>query len=821
MTYNIENIREIINGKLLNSVLFDTQIERLLFDSRHLVFSNKTIFFAFKSKRQDGHKFIEELYHQGVRSFIITEKIDILGFPDANFILVKNSIEALQQLATFHRQQFSLPIIGITGSNGKTIIKEWLFQLLQADYKIVRSPASYNSQIGVPLSVWQIESTHDLGVFEAGISQVEEMEKIASVIDCNIGIFANIGAAHSEGFVSQREKILEKIKLFHSTDTIIYCRDNDLIEETIQKCKAQQLFSWSYTQKAELQILAVEKQKNRATISAVFQSKNFTFSIPFTDNASIENAIHCCATMLFLGFSFDKIQKRMPLLEAVAMRLELKEGINNCTIINDSYSTDLTSLELALNFATTGTSVKKLILILSDILQTGLKPTMLYQKVAQLIIAKQVHRLIAIGKEIEAIKDFLPTDFPIYLYKDTATFLTQFDGKNFNQHTVLLKGARVFQFEKIVNRFEKKVHKTVLEVDLSAIVHNLKVYGQQLNANTKMIAMVKASAYGSGSVEVAKILEFYKVDYLAVAYADEGVELRKAGIQLPIMVLNPEEASFDALIRYNLEPEIYSLDLLLQFLDFLPAGQAVAIHLKIDTGMHRLGFEKDQIDALLKILKQHPEITIRSIFSHLAASDMSEHDDFTKIQIKRYVAIYEQICQKISYRPIRHILNSSGILRFSQYQFDMVRLGIGLYGIDSSGIVQSQLKVVNTLKATISQIKVLDEKETVGYSRSGKINQIKRIATINIGYADGLARKTGNGNYAASVQGEKAPIIGNVCMDMCMLDVTHIPTAKIGDEVIIFGKSPTVVDLANCLETIPYEIFTSVSNRVKRIYFRS
>lgn len=821
MTYSIQHILEIVNGESLNAVLLDTKIERLLFDSRHLVFPTRTLFFAFKSNRQNGHQFIGELYEQGVKNFIVTQKIDTAKYPTANFILVKNSVKALQALATFHRQQFRLPIIGITGSNGKTIIKEWLFQLLNPNFQIARNPGSYNSQIGVPLSVWLLKASHNLGIFEAGISQPKEMKKIAKVIDCTIGIFTNIGAAHSEGFASQKEKIKEKLKLFKKAGRVIYCRDNPLVDAFFQKNKQQKLFTWSTKQKADLQISTVQKTLDKTTIEAHTKNKPFSFTIPFTDEAAIENAIHCCAAMLLLNLSFEQIQKRMLLLEPVSMRLEVKKGINNCTIINDSYNSDLTSLELALNFATKRTTDKKLILFLSDILQSGLKSKELYEKVAQLIIAKKVITLVAIGKEIQAIKKYLPASFNTIFYENTNDFLRTFLASDFQNNIVLFKGARIFQFEKIVNRFAEKVHKTVLEVDLSAIADNLKVYGKYLKPDTQLIAMVKASAYGSGAIEVAKILEFYKVDYLAVAYADEGVELRKAGIQLPIIVLNPEVASFDALIQYQLEPEIYSLNLLYQLVAYLPNNYPCAIHLKLDTGMHRLGFEKEQVADLLTILKQNPGLIVKTIFSHLAASDMEEHDKFTQLQIAHFLEMYEQICEKLAYRPKRHILNSSGILRFSQYQFEMVRLGIGLYGIDGSEIVQNQLKVVNTLKATISQIKQVPHTDTVGYNRSGKFKQAKKIATVNIGYADGLARKTGNGNYAVSVQGKQAPIVGNVCMDMCMIDVTHIPNVQIGDEVIIFGASPTVADLANCLETIPYEVFTSVSNRVKRIYFRS
>ena len=820
MTYSIQQIQRIIKGKFLNPLPFKQDIEQLLFDSRHLIFANRTLFFAFAGDRQDGHDFIRELYEQGVRNFVVTKKIRPASFPEANLLYVKKSIKAIQGLATFHRQQFNLPVIGITGSNGKTIIKEWLFQLLHQDYRVIKNPGSYNSQIGVPLSIWLIQQQHDLGIFEAGISQPKEMKKLAPIIDASIGIFTNIGAAHSEGFKNQTQKIREKLKLFKNTETLIYCRDHLKVDHEIRKLSNKKCFTWSYTKKADLAIKSRLVDHKSTVIEAAYRQQKHRLTIPFTDDASVENALHCYATLCYLGFSIAAINKRINTLESVSMRLEVKKGIHGSILINDSYNSDLTSIEYALNFATKRDASKKLILVLSDILQSGQASKKLYQHVVKLIQAKKVQQLIAIGKEIKIIQTLLPSSFPVSHYQSTEAFLQALDIKEFYDAKVLLKGARVFEFERILRKFEEKAHKTVLEVNLSAIAHNLKVFGQFLNANTKLCAMVKASAYGSGSIEVAKILAFYRVDYLAVAYADEGVELRRAGIQLPILVLNPEEASFDAFLQYELEPEIYSIDLLKQFLQFTAQEKNIPIHLKLDTGMHRLGFEAQDIPTLISLLKNNQQVIVKSIFSHLAGSDVSEHDIFTKQQVDTYLQLSEQIITALGYQPLRHILNSSGIVRFPQYQLDMVRLGIGLYGIDSSRLMQSQLKIVNTLKASISQIKEVDEQDTVGYNRSGKIDQFKRIATINIGYADGLPRKAGNGRYQVSIKGKKAPIIGNVCMDMCMIDVTHIPQVAVGEEVIIFGESPKVEDLANCLETIPYEIFTSVSNRVKRIYYR-
>ncbi len=820
MNYSIKKIQEIVKGNFLNIPSEDQPIERLLFDSRHLVFANRTLFFAFTGDRQDGHHFIGELYQQGVRNFIVTKTNIGEAFPQANFILVKDSIKALQKLATYHRRQFDIPIIGITGSNGKTIIKEWLFQLLHHDYQVVKNPGSYNSQIGVPLSIWLMEARHNLGLFEAGISRSKEMKKLAPIIDCTIGVFTNIGTAHSEGFSSQKKKIKEKLKLFKNTSTIIYCRDHDLVDDQIQGLPKKKYFTWAHHKKADLQIVSIETSNKEATVRAIFKKKACLFLLPFIDKASIENGLHCCTLLLYLGFSPAQIKSKIAELASVPMRLEVKEGIHGSTLINDSYNSDLTSIEYALNFVAKRDDTKRFILILSDILQSGESSKKLYQKVAQLLLAKEVDQLIAIGQDIKRINNLLPPSFQVKHYKDTSTFLEQMVAKDFYNAKVLLKGARIFQFERILRKFEEKAHKTVLEVNLSAIAHNLKVYGQFLQQNTQLIAMVKASAYGSGSIEVAKLLAFYKVDYLAVAYADEGVELRKAGIQLPILVLNPEEASFDDLVAFDLEPEIYSISLLLQFINFVDATKEHLIHLNLDTGMHRLGFEEQDIRVLVDLLTTHPNIIVKSIFSHLAASDMEIHDAFTDEQVVVFNRLSEQITSSLSYQPLRHILNSSGIVRFPQYQFDMVRLGIGLYGIDGGQQIQAKLKVVNTLKATISQIKELTKNDTIGYSRSGKIYQYKKIATITIGYADGLSRKAGNGNYHVVVNNQRAPIIGNVCMDMCMVDITKIPSAKVGDEVIVFGENPPVERLADCLETIPYEVFTSVSNRVKRIYYR-
>lgn len=857
MRYPVQQIAEITSGSFIAPPI-EADIEHLLLDSRQVIFPASSLYIALQGRRHDGHEFLQELYDSSVRNFLVSKTPPPSEtFQNANFILVKNTLAAFQSLAAWHRRQFSLPVIGITGSNGKTIVKEWLFQLLYEDYHIVRSPKSYNSQTGVPLSVLQITPEHTLGIFEAGISQPGEMEKLERIVSPNIGIFTNIGEAHQEGFPDIETKIREKLILFKNCETLIYCVDNQLIAEQIRQWavgsgQSKQLFTWSAAGRpADLQIVAKQLTAHSTQLEAVLhqsaiRNSQSAITIPFTDAASIENASHCLALLLHFGVPDEVIDKRMARLEPVAMRLELKEGMNGCTIINDSYNSDLTSLGIALNFLEQQGKKLRRTLLLSDILQSGQTIGHLYGTVAKLLIEKRIDRLIGIGMQVEQVKKGLPVAFDACFYPNTQAFLDDFQNLKFRDEAILLKGARQFEFERIANQLATKFHKTVLEVNLGALLNNLRVYQSQLGPGTKMMVMVKAGAYGSGSVEVAKLLEFQNVDYLGVAYADEGVALRKAGIQLPIMVMNPEEATFDALVRYRLEPEIYSLGLLRNFYDFLKthfaqqktepelAGEALhsqsatkgqetpqPIHLKLDTGMHRLGFEEHDLDELLKMLKmggQQPVFTVKTVFSHLAASEAPAHDDFTREQFDRFQKMVDQLTAGLGYAPMRHILNSGGIVRFPELQMDMVRLGIGLYGVDSSGLLQDQLQTVNTLKATISQIKNVAAGETVGYGRLGKALRPMRIATLSLGYADGLLRRAGNGQFSVLINGQRAPLVGNVCMDMTMADVTDIPSASEGDTATIFGKDLPVQELAASLGTIPYEIFTTISERVKRVY---
>jgi alanine racemase len=828
MNYSIRQIASIINGEFQPEISKDISIRHLLYDSRLLIQPIETLFFALIGQRNDGHHYIDALYQNGVRAFVISKKTAIKDYPDAHFILVKNTLEALQNIAKFHRSQFNIPTIGITGSNGKTVVKEWLHQLLEGHFRIVRSPKSYNSQIGVPMSVAQIEPIHNLAIFEAGISTTNEMQRLADIVQPTIGIFTNIGDAHNDGFQSIEQKVQEKILLFKNAKIIIYCKDDARIDAALKNLKktqnpSLQLFNWSTSESGYFHSIFIKKATHETVITGIYTNEKITITIPFVDDASIENAIHCWLVSLHLGLKMVEITPPFQRLSPVALRLELMGGINHCTLVNDSYSADLASLTIALNFLQQQNTHQKQTVILSDFLEHNDATADIYEAIAQLLIQKKVNKLIAIGDSIQRIFPFLKNKITVKYYVSTKAFLQQIIPNDFDHETILIKGARTFQFEKIANRLALKVHQTTLEINLNALIHNLNIYRNLLEPETLLMAMVKASAYGSGSDEVAKILEFNRVNYLAVAYSDEGVELRKSGINLPILVLNPEAASFDSIIRYQLEPEIYSFSLLDDFQNYLASfnfSEPYPIHIKVNTGMNRLGFEAAEAEQLASRLAQNKVLKVASIFSHLAGSDAAAFDDFTEKQVARFKDFYKKIVQQLPYQPLRHILNSSGISRFKQHQMDMVRLGIGLYGIDGNPNIQQHLETVSTLKATISQIKNIPITETVGYNRSGKIQQPIRSATISIGYADGLMRHAGNGQIKVLIRGQEVPIIGNVCMDMCMIDVTDVPVVKEGDEVIIFGTDQPIQHLAKALNTIPYEIFTNISPRVKRVYFQ-
>jgi alanine racemase len=826
MNYTASNISDIIKGNISGTGDHNAILKTLLIDSRKLSSAETSLFFAIKGERHDGHTYLNDLYEKGVRNFVVSVlPPNCFALADANLILVTDTLVAMQQLCAYHRQQFNIPIIGITGSNGKTIVKEWLFQLMREDKNIVRSPKSFNSQVGVPLSVWQLNEEHDLGIFEAGISKSQEMKLLEAIIRPTIGLITNIGQAHDENFENQKHKVDEKLKLFVHSEILIYCKDYLLVHDEITNDKTfreTKTFTWSKKLRADLLVGRITKSEADTEIQGVYKNDFIRITIPFTDEASIENAIHCWAMLLYLGYENKVIAERMRFLSPVAMRLELKEGINNCSIINDSYNSDLGSLAIALDFLNQQKQHPKKTLILSDILQSGQNDVTLYKEVSELINKKGISRLIGIGEGISGQAEQFNVEKSFY--RSTNDFLQQFNNSLIRDETILLKGARAFGFEAISKVIQQKAHETVLEINLNAIVHNLNYYRSKLKADTKVMAMVKAFSYGSGSFEIANILQFHRVDYLAVAYADEGIELRKAGITMPIMVMNPEEQSYDSMIQYNLEPEIYSFRVLGLFEETLKRSertnmQPIAIHLKLDTGMHRLGFDEQDVNELIVRIGNNKNLVIKSIFSHLAASDEAEHDDFTWQQIKKLNVMSEKIKSHFTYPILKHILNSAGISRFPDAQFEMVRLGIGLYGIGANASEQSQLQNVSTLKTSISQIKNIPVNETIGYSRKGVANRDMQIATVPIGYADGLSRKLSNGKGKMMVKGQPAPIIGNVCMDMCMIDITDIK-ANENDEVIVFGDANPITEVAKDIGTIPYEVLTNVSRRVKRVYYQ-
>jgi Alr-MurF fusion protein len=817
--YTIYSIASITNATYVQKGN-DTAINHLLIDSRKLLFPSTSLFFAITTPQRNAADFITELYDKGVRNFIVDKRfIPTQHFEAATILQVEDVVQALQQLAAHHRYQFNYPVIGITGSNGKTIVKEWLYQLLQNNYNIIRSPKSYNSQIGVPLSVWQMNETNTLAIFEAGISMPNEMDNLQKIIQPTIGIFTSIGDAHNEGFEDVAQKIEEKSKLFLGCNQIIYSKDNTGVTHAIEnKCTTCHLFSWSKKGDATLSITAIQIQHYNTVIKATYQNRKISIAVPFTNDAAIENAITCWCVLLLLEINDDSISEKMMQLRSVEMRLELKQGINNCSVINDSYSADINSLTIALDFLQQQQQHQKRTVILSDILQSGKKSADLYADVAAILQQKNINRFIGIGAEITKQKSAFSTISDAQFFASTNEFKQHFPSLHFNNETVLLKGARVFEFEQLSHLLEQKVHQTILEINLNAIAHNLKVYKQQLNDGVKIMAMVKAFSYGSGGFEIANVLQFNKVDYLAVAYADEGVELRKAGISLPIMVMNAEDATFDVLVQYNLEPELYSFQIFDGFENYLLQSGIThyPVHIKIDTGMKRLGFELTEIQNLCTKIKETATFKIQSVFSHLAGSDAAEHDIFTQHQATTFNQACQLLQHTLSYPFIKHIANTSAIHRHKNLQYNMVRLGIGLYGVDT--VLQQQLKNVTTLKTTISQIKKIKQGESVGYSRKGITSDDATIATVRIGYADGYPRALSNGKGKMWVNGKLAPVIGNVCMDMTMLDVTGIAVNE-GDDVIVFGEVLPVNNLAHWAYTIAYEILTGISQRVKRVYF--
>lgn len=807
-------------------------IDWLLTDSRSLCFPEETLFFALPTKRNNGTRYIPDLYERGVRNFVITSedfkelaaesgKMEAFNFQLCNFLIVANALKALQKLAEQHRDTFQIPVIGITGSNGKTIVKEWLHQLLSPDRVIVRSPRSYNSQIGVPLSVWQMNEASELGLFEAGISEMGEMRALQNMIKPTIGILTNVGGAHQENFFSLQDKCMEKLSLFKNCDVVIYNGDNDMISNCVSKSMlTAREIAWSMKDiDRPLYISKVLKKDDHTVIAYRYLEMDNTFCIPFIDDASIENSLNCLAACLYMMMPADQITERMARLEPVAMRLEVKDGKNNCILINDSYNSDLASLDIALDFLYRRSQSKglKRTLILSDILETGQSTKTLYRKVAQLVHSRGIEKIIGVGAEISDCASKF--DIEKYFFPNTETLLASDVLKRLKDEVILIKGSREFLFDQVSEELELKVHETILEVNLGAMVGNLNHYRSMLRPETKMMCMVKASAYGAGSYEIAKTLQEHRADYLAVAVADEGADLRKAGITASIVIMNPELTAFKTMFDYKLEPEVYNFHLLDALIKAAEKEGIThfPIHVKLDTGMHRLGFEESDIPQLIKRLKNQNAVIPRSVFSHFVGSDAPQFDAFTRQQIERYERMSKELQEAFPHKMLRHICNTAGIERFPGAQFDMVRLGLGLYGVNP--INNTLIHNVSTLKTTILQIRDVDGEDTVGYSRKGHLVRPSRIAAIPIGYADGLNRHLGCGHAYCVVNGKKAPYVGNICMDVCMIDVTDIDCRE-GDQAIIFGDELPITKLSDMLGTIPYEVLTSISARVKRVYYQ-
>lgn len=812
----------------------EATIDWLLTDSRSVNFPEETLFFALPTKRNDGARYIPELLEQGVRNFVLTpESFEVLKAEnrqdgalhcdDANYLLVARPLKALQKLAELHRNRFNIPVIGITGSNGKTIVKEWLHQLISPSKRVVRSPRSYNSQIGVPLSVWQLDEETEVGIFEAGISEPGEMKPLTHIIRPTVGILTNIGGAHQENFFSLQEKCMEKLQLFKGCDVIIYNGD----DEFISNCVSKSLFSareiaWSRSDmERPLYISSIEKGRQSTRVTYRYLGMDNSYILPFIDEASIENSLNCLAACLYLCIPAGQISERMARLEPVAMRLEVKEGKNDCLLINDSYNSDLASLDIALDFLYRRSQTESLrrTLILSDILETGQNVPTLYRQVAQLMGGRGIDRIIGVGPEISS--QATRFDIEKHFFPDTRSLLQAIEQGQIRleKEIVLIKGARRFGFDSLTEVLEKKVHETILEVNLSAMVDNLNRYRSFLRPETKMVCMVKASAYGAGSYEIAKTLQDHRVDYLAVAVADEGSELRKAGITANIIIMDPELTAFKTMFDYKLEPEVYSFHLLDALIREAEKEGITnfPIHIKLDTGMHRLGFAPADMPRLIERLKQQHAVIPRSVFSHFVGSDSASFDYFTRQQIELFEGASGQLQAAFPHKILRHICNTAGIERFPGAQFDMVRLGLGLYGINP--IDNTILHNVSTLKSTILQLRDVSEEETVGYSRKGRLTRPSRIAAVPIGYADGLNRHLGNGHAYCLVNGQQAPYVGNICMDVCMIDVTGIDCRE-GDTVEIFGDHLPITVLSDVLQTIPYEVLTGISTRVKRVYYQ-
>lgn len=821
MTYSAIEIAKILDADVRLLSDKNMEVRHLAMDTRKLTQPAETLFFALSGSMHDGHDFLNEALDKGVKN-IVVEKNPGLISGHVNVFLVVNSLKALQKLAAYHKSRFSeLCTIGITGSNGKTTIKEWLYQLIQ-EKQVVKSPKSYNSQTGVPLSLWQIKEGDQIGIFEAGISTRNEMCHLEEMIRPDIGLFTILGDAHAEGFGSLAEKLDEKLILFKNCHSIIYDEDDLIVSMTIKETYPEKkLLSWGKDENASLfRIIEIHKSNYQSRITLLYNGETVIFTIPFSDTASIENALHCTALLLVLGYELKEITERLHKLQNIPMRLEMKNGIQNSILINDTYNADLQSFKIALEFLTQQAGSKEKLVIVSDFMQTGLQENELNHQLAQHIHNHNISHIIGVGENVAHLEKFLDPFILFNAVKNTQELIAKLSEFRFENKAILVKGARTFQLEKVIQALSDKAHTATLETDLQAIEHNLKVFSQHLKDQTQIIAVIKASAYGSGSEELARFLEFKKVAYLAVAFIDEGVQLRKSGVLLPIIILNPDRNGVADMIKYKLEPEVYSLEQLEEIISLTGnQTQKFSIHLKLDTGMHRLGFMEEDFGLLCELLSHSKDhIEVKSIFSHLSSSEDPGDDEYTHHQASKLNHYFESLIKVLGYKPMKHILNSSGIIRFPEYHFELVRLGLGLYGIDSTDELGPQLEKVHTLKATVVQIKNVKAAEFVGYNRKGRPKSDGKLAIINIGYADGLMRLAGNGKYTVRIQGIDYPIIGNVCMDLTIIDIGNNQAIKTGDEVIIFGKNKPVETLAKACQTIPYEVLSRISSRVKRLY---
>ena len=799
----------------------DPQIAHLSIDSRKPFSAADTLFIALRGERHDGHRFLRELYARGIRNFLVSEPRHAEGLEEANVLVAADTLDALQRMAAWHRGLHTAPIIGITGSNGKTVVKEWLFQLLRDREHIVRSPGSWNSQVGVPLSVWSLRPEHTLGIFEAGISRPGEMNRLRSMIHPTIGIFTNIGPAHGEGFTDDRAKALEKAQLFGQAKAVVFCADHPAVAEALHASGAGRgaaLRGWSRERNGWLHVVREEALPHGMRLRVAGERFDFAFDIPFSDHASAENALHCVTLLLHLGCEPAWIQERTPHLPAVSMRMEAVEGVHGMTLLNDAYSNDTASLAIALEHLDALAAGRRKAVVLSDLVGGAGEAEAKYAKVEELLQRAQVATVLTVGPELSRRSFGFASR--VEHYADAQELAESVSPATLEQHAVLIKGARAYGLERIAQRWQRQVHGTVLEIDLEAIRHNLNHYRALLAPGTRVMAMVKAFGYGGGALELARLFAHEQVDYLGVAYADEGIELRQNGIATPILVMNPESVPMDVLHRFRLEAEVYderSLAEAMRFARLHP--DAPPIHLKLDTGMRRLGFTEEELPRLLESLKGQRRVRIASILSHLAASEDPQHDEFTREQIAAFTRMAEALIAMLGYRPLLHIANSGGATRWKEAHFDLVRLGIGLHGIGVDAQETGQLQHASTLRTVLAQLKRAPHGTTIGYGRRGIAQGDRIIATVPLGYADGLSRRLGNGAGRLWVHGRPAPIIGSVCMDMCMIDVTGIP-CSVGDAAVLFDPAHPITELARDLGTIPYEVLTSIPQRVKRVHVR-